>query len=133
MRSSVRSRPVPPREAMMAAKFTISMRQEVAPKVSGGLVAIEEELREEHKIDLSVAPIAKDLAYIDNFPVEITIDNKWLFGNRLVAEVHGKIQKDLEADCTISVNGAQVFAGSIEEWWNTMCELLRAEIHWACN
>ena len=74
----VRSRVPIQRKATMKDDncYVVRVTVAMAPKVSGGLAAIEEEIREEEP-SLTVTSLAFDPAVIDGWPIPCRIDNRW--------------------------------------------------------
>ncbi len=111
--------------------YVVRVTVAMAPKVSGGLAAIEEEIREEEP-SLTVTSLAFDPAVIDGWPIPCRIDNRWYVGGRVVAEIRGEIAEQ-STDCIVLMGDKQLFAGSIDDWWYMMFEHLKSRVRQAQN
>jgi hypothetical protein len=111
--------------------FVLRVAEAVAPKVSGGLAAIEEEIRE-NAPNLTVTIISTEPIWIDDVPVPCVRHQRWFLGDRFIAEVRTEIA-DQEVDCVVMLGGTQLFKGSIEDWWAKMSDVLSFQMRQAQN
>jgi hypothetical protein len=111
-----------PTEANDLVTIMIRMRPEVAPKVSGGLVAIEEDIRE-HEPRLAVTAVTSDVVPIDGWPITCNIHSKWYVGGKLVGEVHGEIAEQ-RVDCIVTIGDKRLLAGTVDDWWTMLFSYL---------
>ena len=109
----------------------LHITESVAPKISGGLGAIEEELRLDEP-SLSIVALAPEVITVDGWSISCFVNNRWYVRNRLIAEVR-TVLADQSVDCIVSTSDTELFAGSVDEWWNMMFELLSHRIRQTQN